>query len=217
MQGCIAGATDLAGLADLLSGPLCGKDCPLGGRTIRAPRTSTPQCSHWLAANLWPREADVTYQSALAGLYHLAASNDHAQNTAEISVSPRTPDLGVRGRMARRAQSSVTEKLLEDSKTAASRGFRNVHKLLKAPGLRGGEAVVCVVTGGGTRLRDGTLKLPQNAVLLLDESCRGVSFQNVSFSGALSWRAVPRVSVGTTPVPLYFCKSVGSDALFYFL
>lgn len=158
----------------------------MGGRTFRAPRASSSHTCHWLSVNLWPRQATVTYQNALAGLYTLSSCTEHFRNpveSAEMSVSRRTPDLGVGGRLEKRAAASVAQKIVEGSKTAASQSFRNIRKLLKGPAE---QAVVCVLTGGGTRLRHGALQLARNSVLLLDASCRGVTFQNMSFSGAAS-------------------------------
>lgn len=52
--------------------------------------------------------------------------------------------------------------------------------------------IVCTMMGGGTQLRDGTVQLTNNigtsgldTALVLDDSCGGVQFRNMKFTGGL--------------------------------
>jgi hypothetical protein len=175
VQGCTLGATDVTALASLLSGPLCGKDCPLAGRTVKASRTSSAHSSKWLTVTMWPHQAEVSYQNALAGLFSLVlAANRKARNTQNDDALNTDQSGTLQGRV------SVKDRLIEGPRRACSRSFQKVQKLLH---VEREEAIVCTVQGAGTLLRDGVLHLTRSTAVVLDRTCRDVQFRDIKISG----------------------------------
>lgn len=165
---------DMTSLAELLSGTLRGQNVPLSQRTINPPNHSSPHTSALRDEPLWPR-----LRAHTQGHHGVSATGTGSTTVGSVQNRAFSKQGGEDGACMFALRSA---KWLEGGGKE-----RDVEEMSGAEGGAGGKAhqqlVFVKVSGGGTKLRDGTLQLTPHSAIVFDGSCEGVELKDLHING----------------------------------